>query len=309
MAKYEPGWALLGRVVQRRRERLGVTQEAVAAQGGPSTATLRNIENVAGGSYRSKTLFALDEALGWYRGTSAALVEGEIPTSYFFYDFDEFVDYVIRTLSDADRERFDAPVIPRATEEERLRRAEEVVPRGASLTTDSSLRVSTTLVHVNEEVPSRTLALHALKKLRSSMAYLTPDELNDLLTEVSALHAAREMEQHKRLGVPTGITTYGPPESGSPADVVEAWHVSQLAVDRYLNAYRNAKRALNELDKAQAIELENKSDESHLAREYAERQMAAAREEARNAHAAAVDVVDRYRRILEQWREGVDGND
>jgi hypothetical protein len=103
MERYTPGWALLGQTVQQRRARLG----------GPSTATVRIIESGAEGNYRSKTLMALDAALGWPRGASIGLVEGEVPTtSWWFTNFDEFVDFLIKDMGMDLRDRHDAPVIP-----------------------------------------------------------------------------------------------------------------------------------------------------------------------------------------------------
>lgn len=93
----EPGWALLATAVRRRRDRLGITQEEVGARGGPSTATLRGIESGTGESFRPKTLYALDAALEWERGTSIALVEGEVPPEYFL-SFDEYVQTTIKDV-------------------------------------------------------------------------------------------------------------------------------------------------------------------------------------------------------------------
>lgn len=71
----EPDWTRLGVAVRRRRERLGLTQQEVAAKGGPSTATMRQIEGGLTDGYRAKTLYQLDEALDWERGTCIAIVE------------------------------------------------------------------------------------------------------------------------------------------------------------------------------------------------------------------------------------------
>lgn len=69
-------WDRLADTVTRRRDYLGLTQEQVAGKpGAPSTATLRNIENGTGTSYRAKTLWGLDAALLWKRGTAQYLVE------------------------------------------------------------------------------------------------------------------------------------------------------------------------------------------------------------------------------------------
>lgn len=72
-------WERLARHVRERREELGLTQEEVASRGGPSTATLRLIENNAGDSYRQKSLRQLEDALGWARGSVLAILAGEEP--------------------------------------------------------------------------------------------------------------------------------------------------------------------------------------------------------------------------------------
>lgn len=72
------GWTELARAVVKRRSQLGLTQEQITARGGPSTATLRLIESAGQESYRGRTLFALDLALGWDEGTSLAISRGEV---------------------------------------------------------------------------------------------------------------------------------------------------------------------------------------------------------------------------------------
>lgn len=73
-------WKRLGHYAQQRREQLGLTQQEVAARGGPSTATLRIIESGVEGSYRVKTLRQLDVGLGWAPGSSSAVLRGLEPT-------------------------------------------------------------------------------------------------------------------------------------------------------------------------------------------------------------------------------------
>lgn len=77
--RHSPGSEALGAASQLRRALLGVTQEDVAEKlGGPSVATLRTIENAQADNYRAKTLFSLDGALAWPRGTSVTLLTGDI---------------------------------------------------------------------------------------------------------------------------------------------------------------------------------------------------------------------------------------
>src|SRR5688572_18890903 len=104
----EQDWIRLGRAVQRRREVLGVTQEEVAAAKGPSVATLRNIENAQGDSYRSRTLYALDEALGWHRGMSIAIANGE--KLLWYDDLENMIEEAVTTVTDSDRDRYNVLV-------------------------------------------------------------------------------------------------------------------------------------------------------------------------------------------------------
>ncbi|MFI2663190.1 helix-turn-helix domain-containing protein [Micromonospora carbonacea] len=72
-------WQRLGRHIVRRREQLGLTQAAVHAAGGPSTATQRNLENGAQTSYRSSLLRQLERVLRWPDGTIDAILAGGDP--------------------------------------------------------------------------------------------------------------------------------------------------------------------------------------------------------------------------------------
>lgn len=105
----EHDWHRLGDAVRRRRERLGLTQQEVAGRGGPSTATMRQIEGALADGYRAKTLYALDEALGWFRGTCLSIFEGEYPSMYFG-SFEEWIERTIRDVSREVREGQDFPV-------------------------------------------------------------------------------------------------------------------------------------------------------------------------------------------------------
>ena len=64
----------LAREVVTRRAELGMSQEDVAAAGGPSVATLRLIEGARQPSYRPLTLGALDRALFWPPGSAAQVL-------------------------------------------------------------------------------------------------------------------------------------------------------------------------------------------------------------------------------------------
>lgn len=72
-------WQRLGRYVKERRERLRLTQHDVASMGGPSVATVRNIEAAIHTSYRGKTFTQLEDVLGWERGSVNDILRGEEP--------------------------------------------------------------------------------------------------------------------------------------------------------------------------------------------------------------------------------------
>lgn len=67
----------LGKAVRDRRLALdGLTQAQVADRGGPSTETLRLIENARQLRFGERTLLRLDRALDWPAGTSKKILEG-----------------------------------------------------------------------------------------------------------------------------------------------------------------------------------------------------------------------------------------
>ena len=70
-------WSALGKAVRERRESLGLRQTDVQARGGPSFATVQNVE--AGRPVRSLTMAQMDRGLGWPTGTAAAVADGAQP--------------------------------------------------------------------------------------------------------------------------------------------------------------------------------------------------------------------------------------
>ncbi len=70
----------LARRVRERRAELGLTQQELAAAGGPSTATMRLLENAAPVGYKQKSLRQLEQSLGWAAGSVKALLDGGEPT-------------------------------------------------------------------------------------------------------------------------------------------------------------------------------------------------------------------------------------
>lgn len=74
-------WRRLAAYTRDRRGDLGLTQEELAAAGGPSTATLRLIEGARQPGYRPAILRALERALQWERGSVRAILDGGDPVS------------------------------------------------------------------------------------------------------------------------------------------------------------------------------------------------------------------------------------
>jgi hypothetical protein len=75
----EPDWQRLGTYVSRRRDELGLTQSQVQARGGPSVATIRNIETAIKDNYRDSNLRALERVLNWPTGAIDRILTGGEP--------------------------------------------------------------------------------------------------------------------------------------------------------------------------------------------------------------------------------------
>jgi hypothetical protein len=69
-----------GRLVQRRRQELGLSQADVGSGGGPSDATLRRLEQGLMDKPRFVTLSKLDAPLRWVPGSASRAFEGGDPT-------------------------------------------------------------------------------------------------------------------------------------------------------------------------------------------------------------------------------------
>src|SRR2546423_14773005 len=63
------GWDHLARLIRERRAELGLTQREVHSVGGPSPATLYQLESGHRGSDRPPMLRPLERALGWGTGS------------------------------------------------------------------------------------------------------------------------------------------------------------------------------------------------------------------------------------------------
>ncbi|OBJ84737.1 helix-turn-helix domain-containing protein [Mycobacterium asiaticum] len=72
-------WQRLADEIRRRRKQLGLTQADVYAQGGPSTETLRALENNRAGRLTVKLRRALERALQWEAGSVDAILDGRPP--------------------------------------------------------------------------------------------------------------------------------------------------------------------------------------------------------------------------------------
>jgi hypothetical protein len=77
LAGYRKG---LGRHARRRRRFLNLTMRDVAARGGPSVVTLRQLEKGDDVAWHPTTLRKLDRALDWVPGSASATLEGGRPS-------------------------------------------------------------------------------------------------------------------------------------------------------------------------------------------------------------------------------------
>ena len=199
MSEYEPGVDLLATVVRRRRERLGITQDDVATKfDGPSVATMNTIENAQGESYRAKTLFALDRALSWERGTSVQLLEGGGDGSYMygfraFTSLDEFVNHVVHELNSQTREKYDVEVTGKPEHERQrvTRAAYKPDPEIRERTAESARRLQ-------DEESSRTgLSAHVMSVVQDNISRLPVSELIQLQATITTAITIRMGEvQH-----------------------------------------------------------------------------------------------------------------
>jgi hypothetical protein len=70
----------VGAEVRDRRTGLGLTQEQLVERGGPSTPTLRAIENDRAGGLSARLRRSLERALQWSSGSVDRILAGEAPT-------------------------------------------------------------------------------------------------------------------------------------------------------------------------------------------------------------------------------------
>ncbi|WP_224153475.1 helix-turn-helix domain-containing protein [Mycobacterium avium] len=70
-------WEMLGEAVRERRIELGLTQEQLAERGGPSTPTLRAIENNRAGRLSPRLRRSLERTLQWSAGSVDQVLAGQ----------------------------------------------------------------------------------------------------------------------------------------------------------------------------------------------------------------------------------------
>ena len=73
-------WEKLGEAVRERRIDLGLTQEQLAERGGPSTPTLRAIENNRAGRLSPRLRRSLERTLQWSAGSVDQVLAGQDAT-------------------------------------------------------------------------------------------------------------------------------------------------------------------------------------------------------------------------------------
>jgi transcriptional regulator with XRE-family HTH domain len=79
MGEEPADWDHLARLIRERRAELGLTQREVHSVGGPSPATLYQLESGHRGSYRPHILRRLERALGWGAGSVRRALAGGLP--------------------------------------------------------------------------------------------------------------------------------------------------------------------------------------------------------------------------------------
>jgi X-X-X-Leu-X-X-Gly heptad repeat protein len=173
-------WHRLARYVRERRERLGITQEEAATRGGPSTATLRLIENAAQTSYRAKSLRQLEDVLEWAPRSVQDILDGGEP----------------RLLDRDARDRGHALIDRRALLHPRWRsRADFAAAHG----------ISEDLVRAVEVDGRQALSGTDLTALAGAYQ-VTPQSLSAFLRGDGTLDAARPAAASRTTPVPPGVT-------------------------------------------------------------------------------------------------------
>ncbi|MCP2168107.1 hypothetical protein [Goodfellowiella coeruleoviolacea] len=249
MSKYEPGMQLLAEVVRRRRERLGITQEDVAEKyGGPSVASMHTIENGLAKSFRSKTLFSLDNALSWIKGTATCLIEGGTPSACFAPNYDDFVEDAINRVSEFVNEKYDRLVgdtsAPPPEEEKQLPTVIGV--RHGMLKPMETLSVWGRLSDPASMLPPRSIVT-VDQLIRHVLPGLTIEELEKLSVAAMATAEAKHIEREKSIGLPdpSRIAAVDEPDPDAPEEVAEAWAELMGREMEYQATYNWLKAALD----------------------------------------------------------------
>lgn len=103
-------WERLGKNIEDRRHRFGLSQEALVKYGGPSHQIVRNVEKGLAADYRTATFRKFDRSLQWRFGTAERILAGTATA-------EEIDEVVVGSPSHA------ADVSPQAGEESGLSRA------------------------------------------------------------------------------------------------------------------------------------------------------------------------------------------
>ncbi|MGA6164284.1 helix-turn-helix domain-containing protein [Amycolatopsis magusensis] len=335
--KHRPGTTVLGHATQRRRERLKITQEDVAERfGGPSVASLRTIENAQAGNYRAKTLFSLDHALSWPRGTAMALLTGQFDRvsdddKATFHeehgidlfdvwgpddpDFDRFVSVVITKLTDDDLEQYNIPV-------------QAARPPGASSTEDeefankfgddAEMHLPVTPRKPSSEIPSPRDDgddVTSFDYIMSRLPYLEEHQLLQLAASARGIastkqHYQRQLEEQRiNLPLPPKQVTEPPEldETSSPRfEEIQRNYLRLIESEfSYQIHFEEARNAIRKQESARDRWMMSMSDESKAVLKVANKAFDRARDAALGAHHAMESARAVYSLSLERARDEV----
>ena len=218
-----------GRVVRDHRERLHLTQEELAARGGPSTTTLTKVEAGEGRIHR-KTAGDFDRAFGWVPGDAWAILNGEL----------------------------DEPRYASAVEDRLATRIEQAEPRGVLLAEATHLQLIAELSRrlADTDQPIRTDLAWATAPVELSRTHddeapaSAEADVDGLPADVWAL-AAREAAL--AAGIPavtvhelrhTGLTLYGQAGATLADLMARAGHTSAETVMIYQHSSADRDREL-----------------------------------------------------------------
>lgn len=100
-----PGWALLAHVVRARRQRLGLNQNDITGDEGPSFSTIQTVER-GNRAISRRNLAKLNDRLSWPPGTAECLVHAHIPDAV--HRWDDFISISINDITDRENDTIPA---------------------------------------------------------------------------------------------------------------------------------------------------------------------------------------------------------